>query len=126
MVELKPLPQKQLLWIQSSDIKVEEISMFLHRILLCNDLICDRFLQMFLQSQLSLEFIEDMVEGKKVSKAQEAAEDLKDAASEKPVKEDKNCSVTERKRKSYVEHVSFCKDKPVHLLLEELKHSSNM
>merc|ERR1711915_821974 len=61
------LPPKHLLWVESSKTKVEELAKFMFSLLSCQQLINQCFSQMFVQTQHSIDYIQDVFEGKKVS-----------------------------------------------------------
>jgi len=123
------LPPKHLLWVESSKTKVEELAKFMFSLLSCQQLMNQCFSQMFVQTQHSIDFIQDVFEGKKVPNFLDE-DDLKNKVDNLNQKEEvcleKKSLFKERKRKSYVEHVFFMKDKPVHLALEEQKKALNI
>ena len=65
------LPSKHLLWIKNKKIKLQEIASFLEKILANRQLFNNRMIQMFLQSQMSLELITDCFIGNKLQEIED-------------------------------------------------------
>ena len=62
---LKPLPPRRQLWIENQKTKLEEIATFLLRLLSCKEILRSKVLQLFLQTQLGTNFIQENLEGKR-------------------------------------------------------------
>ena len=63
--KFKELPPRQVLWIKSQQLKLEEIAKFLQNILSNKNFFHSRIVQLFLQSNLSTEFIQENIDGKR-------------------------------------------------------------
>ena len=64
-IKIKELPPRQVLWIKSQQLKLEEIARFLQNILSNKNFFHSRIVQLFLQSNLSTEFIQENIDGKR-------------------------------------------------------------
>ena len=63
--KIKELPPRQVLWIKRQQLKLEEIATFLQNIVSNKNFVHSRIVQLFLQSNLSTEFIQENVDGKR-------------------------------------------------------------
>ena len=63
--KIKELPPRQVLWIKRPQLKLEEIATFLQNIVSNKNFVHSRIIQLFLQSNLSTEFIQENVDGKR-------------------------------------------------------------
>ena len=65
LIKLRPLPSRHMLWIKDSSSKLEEIAQFLKQIVCHKQLMLNRSVQLFLQTNMSTEYIQENVEGKR-------------------------------------------------------------
>ena len=122
-ITVPSLPPKPLLWVANNKTKVQEIANFISSVISNHSLIISKVLQLFLQTQLSIEFIQENLDGKrsdqispeKVLTKENSAKNENICASMKGLFQD-------RKRKSYVDHILFMKDKPMQALIEDSTH----
>ena len=63
--KIKELPPRRVLWIKRPQLKLEEIATFLQNIVSNKNFVHSRIIQLFLQSNLSTEFIQENVDGKR-------------------------------------------------------------
>ena len=64
-IKINELPSRHVLWIKSERLKLEEIATFLQNILSNKQLLQSQIVQLFLQSNLSTEFIQENIDGKR-------------------------------------------------------------
>ena len=84
------------------------------------ELMLSKVLQLFLQTQLSIEFIQEIIDGKR---SDQVSPEIRKDKENSPIQENISIEMKglfqERKRKSYVDHVFFMKDKPMQVILED-------
>lgn len=119
-ISVPNLPPKPLLWVSNNKTKVQELATFISTVISNRGLIDSRVLHLFLQTQLSLDFIQENMDGKRSD--QVSPEKVK--GKENSPNQDNICAgmkglFQDRKRKSYVDHIFFMKDKPMQVLLED-------
>lgn len=112
------LPPKPLLWVANNKTKVQELANFISAVISNQELMLSKVLQLFLQTQLSIEFIQENIDGKR---SDQVSPQIRQENT--PIQENISIEMKglfqERKRKSYVDHVFFMKDKPMQVLLED-------
>ena len=62
-IKMRPLPPRHVLWIKDRQTKLEEISEFIKQILYHKHLMLNRIVQLFLQSSMSTDFIQENIDG---------------------------------------------------------------
>jgi len=119
-ISIPNLPPKPLLWVANNKTKIQEIANFLSKVFSSQVLLTSQVLHLFLQTQLSVEFIQENLDGKR---ADEICPDKLETKENSPKKENISTGVRglfqDRKRKSYVDHILFMKEKPMQALLED-------
>lgn len=124
-ISVPKLPPKPLLWVASNKTKVQELANFISNLISYRELMLSRVLQLFLQTQLSVEFIQENIDGKR---SDQVSPEIRKDKENSPIQEniERKGLFQERKRKSYVDHVFFMKDKPMQVLLEDHMRDSKI
>jgi len=114
------LPLKPLLWVSNQKTKVHELVDFISNVISSSGLNHTRALQLFLQTQLSIDFIQENLDGKRNDQISANTEPKKPRENSNSIPNESTKNILqERKRKSYVDHVFFMKDRGMPALIED-------